>query len=79
MTEALKALGEPRPRPAAASGPKAPLRLSYTMIKEYEKCPRCFYLKMVLGFPEAISPGVTLGTISHDALRKFFVECALPR
>lgn len=70
LAATLKSLGEPRKH--APRGLKPPLRLSYTMIREYEKCPRCFYLRMVLGFPEDTSADLTLGQISHEALRAFF-------
>jgi DNA helicase-2/ATP-dependent DNA helicase PcrA len=49
-----------------------PLHLSYSFINSYETCPRCFYLKSVLHFPEDTTDRTTLGTAAHSALRTHF-------
>jgi DNA helicase-2/ATP-dependent DNA helicase PcrA len=49
-----------------------PLHLSYSLVNSYENCPRCFYLKNVLHFPEDATDRTTLGTAAHSALRTYF-------
>jgi DNA helicase II / ATP-dependent DNA helicase PcrA len=51
---------------------KAPLKLSYSWIYEYERCPRCFYLRRVLGFPEPQGVPQVVGTAAHHALAAFY-------
>lgn len=52
--------------------PNPPLRLSYTSINEYQRCPRCYYVKYVLNVPERVGPALKLGTAVHEALRRFY-------
>jgi hypothetical protein len=52
--------------------PKPPLKLSHTSIDQYGRCPRCYYLKHVIGFPEAQSLEVGLGQVAHKALERFY-------
>ncbi|MBI1190203.1 MAG: AAA family ATPase [Tepidisphaera sp.] len=59
--------GPPLTRPMPA-----PLKLSYSAINAYEKCPRCFYFKHVLGLPDSAHPGMTFGSIVHRVLEEFF-------
>jgi ATP-dependent exoDNAse (exonuclease V) beta subunit len=49
-----------------------PLRLSYTRVSNYLKCPRCFYLRECMGLPEPSTPSLGLGSLAHDVLAKFF-------
>jgi DNA helicase-2/ATP-dependent DNA helicase PcrA len=51
---------------------KPPLKLSYTMLHDYQACPRCFYLKNVLRMPERHTDEKGLGTLAHAALKVFY-------
>src|SRR5262249_44640482 len=51
-----------------------PLRLSYTAVAAYERCPKCFYLRYVLGFPPDETPDATIGDVAHKTLRAFFEQ-----
>lgn len=57
---------------ALIHAPTPPLRLSHTHITDYDRCPRCYYIKHVLGFPEAQTLEVSLGSVAHQALEKFY-------
>ncbi len=50
---------------------QAPLRLSYTAISEYLRCPRCFYVSRVLGLEQPESPALAVGKAVHAALETF--------
>lgn len=52
--------------------PKPPLSLSQSSIAEYQRCPRCYYLKYVIGFPEPQTLEVGLGQVAHKALEQFY-------
>ncbi len=54
--------------------PKAPLKLSHTTISEYLRCPRCYYIKYVMGFPEPQTTEIGLGQVAHKALERFYRE-----
>jgi DNA helicase-2/ATP-dependent DNA helicase PcrA len=49
-----------------------PLRLSYSAVLEYEMCPRCYYLRRVLRFPEPERAPQIIGTVAHAALSEFY-------
>jgi DNA helicase-2/ATP-dependent DNA helicase PcrA len=49
-----------------------PLRLSYTDINSYHRCPRCFYLSKVMGLPQPDSSQQTIGTTAHRVLKQFY-------
>lgn len=51
---------------------RPPLRLSYSLIQDYERCPRCAYVKHVLRFPEPEGPRAALGIAVHGALERFY-------
>ncbi|MBL9000057.1 MAG: ATP-dependent helicase [Phycisphaerae bacterium] len=51
---------------------RGPLELSYTFIRNYVDCPRCFYLRRVLKVPEQESPEAGLGSVIHSALEEFY-------
>lgn len=53
---------------------KAPLRLSFSTLSDYDRCPRCFYLKHVMGLDEIKTPGLAVGDAVHKALEQFFRE-----
>ncbi|MFM9959343.1 MAG: ATP-dependent helicase [Phycisphaerales bacterium] len=52
--------------------PKPPLRLSYTQISNFQDCPRCWYLRTVLGLPDRGSTEANLGAVAHEALHLFY-------
>ena len=51
---------------------RGPLRLSYTQIRDYLRCPRCYYLKHVLELPEPEGAPIVVGTAVHEALEAFY-------
>ncbi len=51
---------------------KPPLKLSFTKIWAYERCPRCFYLEHVYRVREGAPPGMVLGSVVHTTLEKFY-------
>ncbi|MEZ6243964.1 MAG: ATP-dependent DNA helicase [Phycisphaerales bacterium] len=55
---------------------KAPLRLSYTSVKEYNDCPRCFYVRRVLELEESKGAPQRVGEVVHKALEKHVGEMA---
>jgi DNA helicase-2/ATP-dependent DNA helicase PcrA len=66
-------------RAAGVDGPmfpplKAPLKLSYSWIEEYRRCPRCFYFRRILGWPEDQGAEQIVGSIVHAVLEKFYDE-----
>ncbi len=54
--------------------PPVPLKLSYTQIDAYRRCPRCYYLRYVLGAPDQGSPVMVLGTLVHESLQRFYAR-----
>lgn len=52
--------------------PTAPLRLSYTSINEYLRCPRCYWLRYVVRLSSSPSSGITFGSVIHKALEIFY-------
>src|SRR3989338_11010542 len=63
---------------------KGALFLSYTSLKDFEKCPRSFYLKDIYrdpktGFRMQIPASyMTLGALVHDAIKWFLQKDRLP-
>lgn len=49
-----------------------PLALSYSWINDYERCPRCLYVKRVLQYPDPPGPQMALGLVAHAALERFY-------
>lgn len=49
-----------------------PLKLSYSQLTEFEYCPRCFYVKYVLGLDEQRTSALSVGNIAHKALELFY-------
>ncbi|MFI4853502.1 MAG: ATP-dependent helicase [Phycisphaerales bacterium JB065] len=50
----------------------SPLQLSYSKLVEFEYCPRCFYVKYVLGLDEQKTTALSIGDITHKALELFY-------
>lgn len=64
--------GEPEGSGSITRPMAPPLRLSYSAIDAYERCPKCFYLERVLGFPSDERPETTIGIVAHQTLHAFF-------
>jgi len=56
------------------AGMTPPLHLSYTAINDYERCPRCFYLKHVKKIREPGDQALRFGSSIHGALELFYKE-----
>jgi DNA helicase-2/ATP-dependent DNA helicase PcrA len=52
--------------------PAMPLRLSYTQVRAYIDCPRCWYLRYVLGLEDRGSAEANIGNVAHAALEGFY-------
>jgi DNA helicase-2/ATP-dependent DNA helicase PcrA len=55
---------------------RGPLRLSFSMIKAYLDCPRCFYMKYGLQLDEPKTPQLEIGDIIHKSLEWHARACA---
>ncbi|MGP1347696.1 MAG: ATP-dependent helicase [Phycisphaerales bacterium] len=51
---------------------RAPLSLSYSAINEYQRCPRCFWIRRSLGLQSPASDAQVVGTAVHAALESHF-------
>lgn len=56
------------------AGPKAPLELSFSVIDQYLRCPRCYWLRYVVGVPEARQAAANFGSIIHRSLEFFYKQ-----
>ncbi len=73
--EAVKARCESAaPLPRLTRPMPGPLQLSYSRLSDYERCPRCFYVKYVLGLDEPKTFELSIGNIVHSALERFTIE-----
>lgn len=54
-----------------------PLKLSYTSLSDYIKCPRCWYVKYILNIPQRDSLEAHVGSLSHSVLEKFYQQWQL--
>lgn len=59
-----------RPAPVFP-GVSGPMRLSFTALKQYMQCPRCYYLNYVLKVPQEPSAAIDLGKAVHAALQAY--------
>jgi DNA helicase-2/ATP-dependent DNA helicase PcrA len=64
--------GEGVPAAAMLPPPSAPLPLSYTYVSDYLRCPRCFYVKYVLGLDPMPGEEQVVGVAAHEALERFY-------
>lgn len=55
-----------------ARGLAGPLRLTFSMIEDYVRCPACYRIKHVLNLPERDERGSRYGSIIHNALERFY-------
>lgn len=73
---ALRELAEEMERQAPLvpliPGPAPPLNLSFTEIELYLRCPRCYWLRHVVGVPEPARPATNFGQIIHRSLEFFY-------
>ncbi|GIK19686.1 MAG: ATP-dependent helicase [Leptolyngbya sp. PLA2] len=53
---------------------RPPLSLSYTFVHDYQRCPRCFFVKHVLNLPEEGRERATSGKCVHLALERFYAR-----
>ncbi len=52
--------------------PQPPLKLSYSKLNSYISCPRCYWLRHVVGLSEPAFEGANFGKIAHRALELFY-------
>lgn len=52
--------------------PVPPLDVSYSSVDTYERCPRCWYARHVLGLHEAANVDIARGAAVHAALDAFY-------
>lgn len=55
-------------------GVLTPLQLSYTMLDEYLRCPRCYYLRYVAGLTPPETGKEFVGSVVHKALEEFVLD-----
>jgi DNA helicase II / ATP-dependent DNA helicase PcrA len=69
----LAAPDQPAPAPTGLRfrPPRPPLRISYSLIKAYESCPRCYALQYLYDLPQPPGPWQALGSAAHAALQAF--------
>lgn len=65
-----KPIDPERPVPLTPQSP--PLKLSYSQISLYSRCPLCYYAKYVAGLDDAPTLQRALGIIAHDALERYY-------
>lgn len=49
-------------------------RMSYTQLTNYERCPKQYRYKYLLGLPGIDNPAQTFGRTVHNTLREFFLK-----
>lgn len=49
-----------------------PLKLSYTAIDAYTRCPACYWMRFIKGLPETERSVTVLGQVVHRALERFY-------
>ncbi|MBL8744857.1 MAG: ATP-dependent helicase [Phycisphaerae bacterium] len=74
LAEVAARLDRPEAERDTPSGMRPPLRLSYSAINLYQRCPGCFYLAHVLGLKEEESKQLRLGSMVHKVLERFYRE-----
>lgn len=57
---------------ALIRAPAPPLTLSFSQLDAYLRCPRCYYLRYQLRFPEPDSKAISVGNVCHRALEMFY-------
>jgi len=54
---------------------RAPISLSYSMIDGYIRCPRCFYIRHVMGLSEGFAVAMGVGNAVHRAMQEYTKLC----
>ena len=52
--------------------PTGPLTLSYSQIEQYIRCPRCYWLRNIVGLRDQGTVGASFGQIIHRTLESFY-------
>ncbi len=68
----LESAREDRALGGKTQGISAPIKLSYSKVDQYHRCPGCFYLRYVLGLMEPGTSQQIVGTVAHAALERFY-------
>jgi RecB family exonuclease len=66
----------PPPPPQPAAAPPQPLRLSFSAISAYIRCPHQFLLSYILRMPQVATPAMTLGSALHAAVEAYLTDYA---
>lgn len=74
LVDSLSAALKGDPKAGAVRPVRGPLKLSYTKIKLYKSCPRCYYVEHELALRERPGVAQLVGTCVHEALHRFYTE-----
>lgn len=79
---ALRGASDEDTSPASASEAvlkplRGPLRLSFTALKHWEDCPRCYFVNHVLKLPQPEGRPIVVGKAVHSALERFYARVVL--
>lgn len=66
--------GEKEADGPAWPGLNAPIKLSYTAVDQYLRCPRCFYLRQVLHLKPLPGAAQIVGIAVHEAMELFYKQ-----
>lgn len=72
MREAAEEMEREAPLAPIIANPRPPLNLSFSEIEQYLRCPRCFWLRHVVGVPEPTRAQTNFGSIIHRSLEFFY-------
>lgn len=56
---------------------QGPLRLSFTALKHWEDCPRCYFVNHVLKLPQPEGRPIVVGKAVHTALERFYTRVGI--
>lgn len=65
--------GDAQEEGALHPGLVGPLKLSFTQISSYLRCPRCYLVEQVLGLPSDEQVHAAVGKALHESLEQFYV------
>ncbi len=74
LSELAKTIERDEPLIPLIAGPSAPLELNFSEIDQYLRCPRCYWLRSVVGVPEARKAAANFGSIIHRSLEFFYKQ-----
>jgi DNA helicase-2/ATP-dependent DNA helicase PcrA len=75
LRELMNRLGANAPLTKLLRPMKGPLELSYSAVRAYEKCPRCFYARYIEGLRSPPDRSMNVGRIVHAAIERYLKEC----